>query len=93
MVWLGLTLLIISGALLFFMDIDKYLNSTKFLAKMTIVGIIILNGIFFHMIHLPRIQRHENNDLPSSDEFSRSVHLLIGSGTLSFLSWTIVVIL
>jgi len=93
MVWFGLSVLILSWIILFLMDVDKYIESTKFLAKMTIVCIIVLNGIFFHKIHLPRIQRHENNDLPSSDEFTRSVHLLIGSGTLSFLSWTIVVIL
>jgi hypothetical protein len=93
MVWLGLGILIISWLMLFLMDIEKYMTSSKFLAKMTIVGVIFLNGIFFHRVHLPRLQRHENNDLPSSDEFSRKVHLLIGSGTLSFLSWTIVVIL
>jgi hypothetical protein len=93
MVWLGLGILVISWALLFLMDIDKYMHSTKFLAKMTIVGIIIANGIFFHSVHLPRLHRHINHDLPSSDEFSRTIHLLIASGTVSFLSWTITVIL
>lgn len=93
MVWSGLAILIISWALLFGMDMEKYLDSSKFLAKMSIVAIIVLNGIFFHLIHLPRIQRHENHHLPSSDEFSRKVTLLIASGTLSCISWTVVVIL
>lgn len=92
MVWLGLIILIVSGIGLFLTDVDKYMHSTKFLAKMTIVGIIFVNGVFFHLTHLPRMRRHQNTHLPSSDEFSRKAHLLVASGAISFISWTTSVI-
>ncbi len=88
MVWLGLGIILISGIGLFLTNPEGYLASSKFLAKMTIVGIIFMNGLFFHFTHLPRMRRHQNHHLPSSDEFSRKAHLLVASGALSFISWT-----
>ena len=93
MVWLGLLIIIISGIFIFFSDIDKYLNSSKFLAKMTIVGIIILNGFVFHISHLPRLHRHINLHFPSSAEFKKNAPLLVASGAVSMVSWTSAIIL
>lgn len=93
MVWGGLILLLISGALLFSTDPAGYLASSKFLVKMTIVLIIILNGIFFHYNHIPRISRHVDTHLPSSDEFVRESPLLVFSGAISFVSWSATIIL
>ncbi len=86
-VWVGLGIIVISGALLFFEHPDRYLESSKFLAKMTIVGILIINGIFFHAVHIPRLHRHIGVHFPSSDEFMRAVPLLLISGTVSVVSW------
>jgi len=86
-VWIGLSVLVLSGIGLFLLDSEAYLQSTKFLAKMTIVGIIIANGIFFHTSHLPRIERHVDTHFPSSDEFVRNVPLLVASGVVSLVSW------
>ena len=87
MVWLGLIILIVSGSLLFSLDSDRYLNSDKFLAKMTIVGIILLNGLFLHVSLIPRLRRHIGGYLPSSDEFMRKRPLLFTSGAISVVSW------
>ncbi|MBI2595086.1 MAG: hypothetical protein HYW38_02420, partial [Candidatus Colwellbacteria bacterium] len=87
MVWLGLAILIISGYLLFSLDTDGYLNSDKFLAKMTIVGIILLNGLFLHTSLIPRLRRHIEGHLPSSDEFMRKRPFLFTSGAVSLVSW------
>ncbi len=92
-VWIGLLILVLSGFVLFFLDTQKYLASSKFLAKATIVLIIIINGIIFHRVHLPRIHRHAGHHFPSSDEFMRHRPLLLASGAISFLSWTTVLIL
>lgn len=86
-VWLGLTLIIISGLLLFGENPDRYLNSPKFLAKMTIVLVLIVNGIIFHFIHIPRLFRHAGAHFPSSDEFMRKASLLLISGAVSMISW------
>lgn len=43
-VWISLFCIILSGIALFLSDIAKYSESTKFLAKMSIVGILTFNG-------------------------------------------------
>ena len=93
MVWLGLGLLVISGIGLFALKPDFYLTSPKFLLKMTIVGIIILNGAFFHLLHIPRLMRHSGEHFPSSDEFTRKRPYLVASGAISFVSWSSAIVL
>lgn len=93
MVWMGVVLLLISGALLFSLDPDHYLNSTKFLAKMTVVGVILINGAFFHLVHIPRITRHTGEYFTSSDEFVRTSPILFASGAVSFVSWSSAIVL
>lgn len=92
-VWAGLILSIISGILLFMTNPDFYLASDKFLIKTLIVGIIFVNGIFFHIFHFPRIYRHISHHYPSSDEFMRKKKFLVISGVISITSWTAAVAL
>ncbi|MEX0910080.1 MAG: hypothetical protein WDZ75_02165, partial [Candidatus Paceibacterota bacterium] len=91
-VWVGLALLVLSGTLLFFLSPEAYASSTKFLAKMTIVGIIILNGIVFHFKHLPLVKSTENRPLFSNKEFKKGAPLLVASGAISMVSWTFAII-
>ncbi|RJP45761.1 hypothetical protein C4587_00395 [Candidatus Parcubacteria bacterium] len=93
MVWGGLFLIAISGIFLFAPDSARYLASSKFLAKMTIVAVIILNGLFFHLSHIPRLHRHVGSHFPSSDEFVRKSSLLTASGVISLVSWSSAVVL
>lgn len=93
MVWIGLAIIVLSGLGLFWSNPAGYLAAPKFLAKMTIVGIIILNGLIFHFSHLPRIHRHTNEHFPSSDEFMRRRSLLVASGAVSLTSWASALIL
>ena len=93
MVWIGLTILVVSGAVLFSLDTERYLDSSKFLVKMTIVAILIVNGFLFHVSHLPRIARHIGEHLPSSDEFMRRKHFLLVNGAISVVSWSSALIL
>lgn len=92
-VWLGLALLLISGLGIFLSDMETYLDSHKFLAKMTIVGLLAANGAVFHAWHIPRLRRHVSLDLRRSREFIRFRPLLLASGALSFVSWTSALIL
>jgi uncharacterized membrane protein len=93
MVWAGLILLIISGTLLFSLDPVRYLESSKFLVKMTIVLVIVLNGLFFHYAHIPRIERHRDTDLRLSEEFQRHSATLVASGAVSLTSWFLALVL
>ena len=93
LVWLGVFILIVSGTLLFFTSPVDYLNSPKFLVKVTIVAIIILNGIIFHLIHLPNISRHLGLKINESQTFRKKSTFLIVSGAVSMVSWISTVIL
>lgn len=93
LVWLGIGILVISGALLFSQDVEGYMASSKFLAKMTIVGIIVLNGLAFHFKHMPVIERHVGKRLVESKEFRKKASGIVASGALSMISWTATVVL
>ena len=92
-VWLGLFILTISGILLFYTDPVFYSNSQKFLVKVSIVFIIILNGIIFHIIHLPHLKKHREIDFRTSKSFKEKSSFIMISGTISMISWVATVIL
>ena len=92
-VWVGLAVLFLSGLGLFLTNPAGYMESSKFLIKMFIVLVIFLNGVIFHVEHLPRMHRHADTHFPSSDEFIRKRSLLIASGVVSVTSWTFALIL
>lgn len=91
-VTVGLIVLVISGALLFSLDPERYVASSKFLVKMTVVTVLIANGFLLHAIHIPRMKRRLNEPL-SSGRSSRWKLALIGSGVLSAVSWVSAIIL
>jgi hypothetical protein len=93
MVWIGIILLVLSGIFIFFTDTEYYLASSKFLAKMSIVLIIILNGIAFHFWHLPLIHQHENIHFPTSNTFTNRRMWVLASGAISIISWLSALIL
>jgi len=92
-VWLGLALLIISGAGIFASNPEFYMAASKFLAKMTVVGIIIVNGLLFHAIHLRNFEKSIGKDFFRSLESDRSGHFVYLSGVISVVSWVAAIIL
>ena len=80
-VWLGMLILITSGIVLFLFDPNRYLHSPKFIAKMTIVAVIIINGLIFHHVHMPRLMQ---------GQLTRSLFI---SGGISMVSWISAIIL
>lgn len=93
MVWAGIIILIISGSLLFLGDLDRYLNSSKFLAKMVIVAVIIANGYVLHAVHLAFFTRHVGKPLRTSDDFLSLSPYMVMSGAISMVSWMSALIL
>ncbi|MEX1064278.1 MAG: hypothetical protein WD898_00850 [Candidatus Paceibacterota bacterium] len=87
MVWIGLAIIVVSGVFLFMSDVPRYMASSKFLVKMTIVGVIIVNGIIFHFRHIPRLHRHVGQDYSLSKEFVKKSPYLLASGVISGVSW------
>jgi len=92
-VWLGVGILTLSGAGLFFLDPSYYLGSSKFLAKVSIVVVIVINGVVFHLVHFKMLQRLIGIELKTSQEFRRTSATLFASGAVSVISWTSALIL
>lgn len=92
-VWAGLSIIILSGIGLFYLDSEYYLNSSKFLTKMVIVLILTINGIFFHFKHLPLLSKQTYKKLTESEEFVRKSSFLFVSGAISTVSWISTLIL
>ncbi len=93
LVWTGVFILVISGLLLFFTNPSEYANSPKFLVKVTIVFIIIANGVVFHLVHMPHINKHVGLKLNESTTFLKKSSFLMASGAVSMVSWISTVIL
>lgn len=92
-VWGGLVISYISGFMLFLGDPEFFMDSDKFLAKVTIVLILTVNGYFFHKWHLPLLDRHVDKHFLESKEFMRARGWLIISGAISIISWTTAIVL
>ena len=71
MVTVGLTLLVASGLGMFLLDQARYLASTKFMAKMSIIGILIINGIIIHTTHMPVLKKCLGQYLPDISSFRK----------------------
>lgn len=93
LIWTGVVLLVVSGVLLFNTDPEYYRESSKFLVKVTIVGIIILNGAILHLLHLPFIGRYIGQRFAKSESFVRRSPVIMANGAISIVSWASTVVL
>lgn len=92
LVWIGIALIAITGITLFLLDPARLIASPKFLAKMTVVLVIIGNGLVFHAVHLPRLIASRGNDLNDPAAFRGKTWLFV-SGGVSAASWLSAIIL
>ncbi len=92
-VWSGLILLVSSGIGLFALDPEGYLDSSKFILKMSIVVVLIINGAFFHFKIFPLLKSITNIPTHESDLFKNSRVFLIITGSVSVVSWSCAIVL
>lgn len=86
-VGVGLGLLIVSGLAMFFLDMEKYIASTKFLVKMTVVAILTANALLLHFVLIPHFRHIAKYDLSTRTNFLERRFLILGSGVVSIVSW------
>lgn len=89
-VWYGLIVMFVSGVALFFSDAPRYLASHKFLAKMTILTVLLMNGYMLNTRVWPHLMK-PGFFTAKSEAFTRK--LAFGSGAVSVISWLSVCIL
>ncbi len=87
-IWFGLLLIVISGVGLFLPEMERLLDSSKFLIKMIVVGVIILNGLILNFIISPKMMTISWK--PEAMNVKKAVtlsHFAFATGAISFISW------
>lgn len=88
-IWAGLIILILSGIGLYLTDPALYNQSPKFLAKMAVVGVILINGTALNMFISPKLRKIsfvETYD-HAHRELRRLRRTAFALGAVSMVSW------
>ncbi|QQS22743.1 hypothetical protein IPM19_03895 [bacterium] len=96
-VWLGFILLVISGAAMFaLIYIENHslpmLAAARWQAKLTLVGIVLINGIYFKVKVFPALKNMVGQEL-NHKSIGVSLWRLAVPGTISILSWYSILVL
>lgn len=83
----GLVLIVASGIGLFSLDPERYLASSKFLIKMTVIGVLVVNGTLIHTLHMPIVKKHIGKRLAALAGFRTRSALMYAGGAVSMVSW------
>lgn len=88
-IWLALAVIIVSGFGLWLPEAEALNESAKFIAKIAIMAVIIINGSFLNLLVAPRLvkisfgQEHEHE----AGELRYSRKLGFALGAVSIISW------
>ncbi|MBS9525084.1 hypothetical protein KIH41_10885 [Litoribacter ruber] len=83
---IGLILLIVSGVALFLTDIEGYLSNDRFMMKMTVMVVVILNGGVLNLYITPALEEISllKKDLQKNNTLKKTSFAV---GAISMLSW------
>ncbi len=91
--WVGLALLYVSGAALFMSNPAVYAESSKFITKMFIVLMLTINGVYFHLSHIPFLNSRADKKFSDLPDLKKKRAYLLASGVVSVVSWSLAIIL
>ncbi len=83
-VWISLIVISLSGIAIFLSDIEKYLASAKFLAKMTILGVLLANGYLLNSYAWKHLLRP---GFFTAKRESLARKISFAGGAISVISW------
>jgi len=88
-IWLGLAILVMSGVGNYLPQMDGLNASAKFLVKVTVVTVILINGAFLNLVISPRLVSMSFGALPPDKavKMARFRRLAFALGAISFTSW------
>jgi uncharacterized membrane protein len=89
-VWVSLVFIILSGVGLFLSNPEKYIHSDKFISKMCIMVILLINGLFLSKFISPHLGDRGLLKFKNKRTI-RQIAFICGS--ISVVSWTIVCVL
>ncbi|MEK7620475.1 MAG: vitamin K epoxide reductase family protein [Patescibacteria group bacterium] len=88
-IWLALGLAIMTGSALFVTDVTAYADAPKFLAKMVVIFVLVLNGAFLNLYIAPKLVKisfaepHHHKE----GELGRARRAAFALGPISIVSW------
>jgi hypothetical protein len=80
----SLGIITLSGIFIFLSDVEKYLHSAKFLAKMTILAILLINGYVLQKYVWPHLL---NQEFFYSQYEQKTRKIAFVCGAVSVISW------
>lgn len=83
-IWVGLALLVLSGLMLYLPEQVRLNVSPKFLLKVVVVGVIVLNGLALNLFVSPRMRQLSFDGAKPARAFRR---LAFALGGVSIVSW------
>ncbi len=94
-IWISIFILFITGLFLFFISPQAYLIKSKFVTKVIIFGIIVLNGLILSSVLTPYLQKISFGVIPKKTPHHLRIlrRIAYGAGVVSFISWLSVFIL
>lgn len=88
-IWFALGILVLTGASLYLPEMQELNQSPKFLVKMLVVLVIIINGVFLNILIAPKLvkisfgEKHEHE----SGELRHIRRIAFALGAVSITSW------
>jgi|JI10StandDraft_1071094.scaffolds.fasta_scaffold41236_6 uncharacterized membrane protein len=94
-IWMALGLMIITGVGIYLPQTDVLNHTAKFLAKMTVLGVIIINGFALNIVIAPRLTKiNFDKDVAAENDSKDFIrHLAFALGAVSITSWYFVFIM
>ena len=86
-VWGSLFFILLSGIVIFFSNPEKYMNSVKFLVKITVVCFVIINGYLFQRVVHPALKKINFTDHNLNHKYVKIRKLSFAFGAISLVSW------
>lgn len=86
-IWVGLLLVVVSGIGLYLLNAAALNESSKFLLKMVVVAVIIVNGAFLNLYVSPKMVHLSWGELPPLKPVLRLRRTAFALGAISFVSW------
>lgn len=83
-IWVGLAILVVSGLMLYLPEQARLNESPKFMLKVIVVGVIIINGLLLNMKVAPRMRSFSFTDTVPARHFRC---LAFALGAVSLTSW------
>ena len=89
-VWFSLIFIILSGIGLFLSDVPRYMSSVKFLGKMSIMLVLLVNGFFLDRYIWPRLGTRSFLTAQKNASLRKTAFIC---GAISVFSWISICIL